>query len=922
MNKDKLKDIFQPSNYEVDLFKQKDFTRKICSNCATNFWTIDPDRTTCGDTPCEGGYQFIGKKTTNLDFHQMLDRITTFFEKHGHTSINPYPTVARWRDDLDFTIASIADFQPWVTNGTLPPPANPLVVPQPCIRFGGDFSDIDNVGRTGRHLTSFIMFGQHSFNSENTPNGYWMDRCIELNFDFLTSVLNIHPNDLTYIEGIWSGGGNFGPNLETFAFGTELVNSVFMQYELLNNQDYREMPLKVIDVGWGLERLSWFSQGTPTIYDAVFGPVQDYLLKETGIQFDSELITKYSKLAGLIDVNEVKDLKMARSNIAKSLGYTLDDLNSQLKEIEALYAIGDHCRTLAFTLADGAIPSNVGGNYNLRTLLRRIFTLNETMKFELDISDLIYRSAQYLSLSFPRVIESSKFASSIVNIEYDRYRSNIEKGEKHVKSLLKQNISLSDKTLVELYTSKGISPETISQIAKNKGINIDIPLDFYQQVENKVTENPSALISTTEFDLELVKDYNTKLLYYDDKPQRNGIGTILAILDTSYIILDKTIFYPIGGGQAEDRGWIISNKNKYEIINVEKYGNAVLHKIAQSTKNLKVGQTIEMELDWDRRLSLMRHHTAVHIVGGAARKILGSHVWQAGADKTPDRGRLDITHWENVSRETLDEIEYVANQVVMENKKIHKHVLDRTTAEEKYGFTIYQGGVVPGKELRIIEIPGIDIEACGGTHAHATGDLGYIRITGSERIQDGIVRITLKAGKQAVGQSQHDYQLLTEASNHFKVTPSELPKTSERFFKEWKDKQKTIDRLSKELVITKVPTLIHNAKLLDNNYKLIVERFDAPQSDLIYLSEQFSINSEKDGNLLAIVVGIYDNRALISISRSKGSDIPHNAIMKKLAPIIGGGGGGKGDVISGGGTKTDQIDFLISESFKIVNEIF
>ena len=159
------------------------------------------------------------------------------------------------------------------------------------------------------------------------------------------------------------------------------------------------------------------------------------------------------------------------------------------------------------------------------------------------------------------------------------------KGEKHVKSLLKQNISLSDKTLVELYTSKGISPETISQIAKNKGINIDIPLDFYQQVENKVTENPSALISTTEFDLELVKDYNTKLLYYDDKPQRNGIGTILAILDTSHIILDKTIFYPIGGGQAEDRGWIISNKNKYEIINVE---NTVMQYFIKLLKLLKI----------------------------------------------------------------------------------------------------------------------------------------------------------------------------------------------------------------------------------------------------------------------------------------------------------------------------------------------
>ncbi|MCH8908894.1 MAG: alanine--tRNA ligase, partial [Candidatus Heimdallarchaeota archaeon] len=153
MDKDELAKIFTPDHYKVELFDVMGHERKTCTNCGSNFWTLDNARETCGDTICEGGYHFIGRKGPNWNFHQTLSQLTSFFEKHGHTKIEPYPVVSRWRDDLEFTIASIADFQPWVTDGILPPPANPLVVPQPCLRFGGDFSDIDNVGRTGRHLS-------------------------------------------------------------------------------------------------------------------------------------------------------------------------------------------------------------------------------------------------------------------------------------------------------------------------------------------------------------------------------------------------------------------------------------------------------------------------------------------------------------------------------------------------------------------------------------------------------------------------------------------------------------------------------------------------------------------------------------------------------------------------------------------------
>ncbi|MHA1260040.1 MAG: alanine--tRNA ligase-related protein [Candidatus Heimdallarchaeaceae archaeon] len=230
ISKEQLKERFSKQDYEVKLFKEKGFVRKQCPICNHYFWTINPEKETCGDTRCSGGYQFLGKKGRNLNFDQTIQSLTKFFTKHGHTAIADYPVVSRWRADMDFTIASIADFQPWVLEGIIDPPANPLVVPQMCIRTGGEFSDIDNIGKTARHLTSFVMFGQHSFNSKKLTDGYWMDRCLDLNFKYLTQELQLRPEEITYVEGIWSGGGNFGPNLEAMAFGSELVNNVFIAY--------------------------------------------------------------------------------------------------------------------------------------------------------------------------------------------------------------------------------------------------------------------------------------------------------------------------------------------------------------------------------------------------------------------------------------------------------------------------------------------------------------------------------------------------------------------------------------------------------------------------------------------------------------------------------------------------------------------
>ena len=284
MTKESLMERFRknPERYwKVELFKQKGFVRKRCSGCGKYFWTLDPDRKLCGDPPCEN-YGFIGQPVTKArwDYVSAWKEFERFFRKRGHSSVPRYPVIDRWRPDLFFTIASIQDFQRLDKgNMVFEYPANPLVVPQVCLRF----PDIQNVGVTGRHHTSFVMSGQHAFGYPG--EGYFKDRCIDLNFEFLNKVMGVPEDELVYVESLWAMPdlSAFGPSMETLSQGLELVNSVFMQFTR-KGSSFRELPIKVIDVGWGHERLVWFTQGTSTGYDAVFGPVIEQLRKKAGFR--------------------------------------------------------------------------------------------------------------------------------------------------------------------------------------------------------------------------------------------------------------------------------------------------------------------------------------------------------------------------------------------------------------------------------------------------------------------------------------------------------------------------------------------------------------------------------------------------------------------------------------------------------------
>ncbi|MBY9000781.1 MAG: alanine--tRNA ligase [Candidatus Heimdallarchaeota archaeon] len=916
ISKEQLKKRFKKEDYQVRLFKEMGFTRKLCPICNHNFWTLIPDKETCGDTRCSGGYQFLGKKGKNLNFDETIRNLTDFFVKHGHTAIKDYPVVSRWRADMDFTIASIADFQPWVIEGIIDPPANPLVVPQMCIRTGGEFSDIDNIGKTARHLTSFVMFGQHAFNSERLTEGYWMDRCIDLNFLYLTEELGLKPEEITYAEGIWSGGGNFGPNLEAFAFGTELVNNVFIAYAF-ENGSVRKLDMQVIDVGWGLDRISWFTQGTPTIYEAIFPNVVNYLQNENGYKVDQNLLLKYSKLSGLLAVEEVKDLKEERIELAKNLGMTYEEMLAILGPQEAIYAIGDHARTLSMTIADGAIPSNVGGGYNLRVLLRRIIALKELYKLEFSIDKLFDLQIDNLSVSFPRVKEHRNDIHKIVDLEVKRYGETKKSGRKLINQLLQKKTEFNFKTLVDLYQNNGINPLMVKELANEREIEIDVPADFYIKLEEYFTEQKKQLKESEQKDeLNIDKEYHTEPLYYSDVYEYEFESKILAVIEKQYLVLEKTLFYPTGGGQVHDTGYIQKENLKFQVVEVIKKGSTILHKLKEAC-DLKKGDLISGKIDFGRRMAIMRHHTAVHVVNNAAREILGRHIWQAGADKTEKKARLDITHYQSISSEDLQKIEMTANKIVFEKRDISKLELNRDEAERDYGFHIYQGGVVPGKTLHIVSIDKWDVEACGGTHLDNTGDIGIIKITGSERIQDGIVRLSILAGEPALKYIQEQENILKESSLILSVEPKILPKTAKRFFNEWKEQKKTIETLTKKVAELQFSNNTTKSEKIAN-LEVFIKETSGEQKELIVQATQ-AVHMYPNG--VSVLVSADNNKVVLVGARNEKLDFDIVKLIRELSKIAGGSGGGKGEVAVGGGPSIDKIPEILEQAKEIIKKM-
>ena len=761
--------------YPVSVLKEEGFSRKKCNACNKMFWSTG-SRDVCGDPACskDESFGFIGKSPAkhSLEYQEVWHKFSKMFKGLGYSPIKRYPTVARWNPTMEFTNASIAAFQPYVISGEATPPANPLVIPQFCFRT----VDIDNVGISGAHNTVFNMIGQHQFVEEKKWDQEKVFRDIH---KWLNVGLGLKNEDLTFHEDSWAGGGNLGCCMEFFSRGCELGNQVYMLYEQ-TDKGVKDLKLKVLDMGMGMERNAWFSQGTNTIYDATFPHVLKKIFAKTGLKYDKELIKKYVPYAGMLNIDEVDDIGKAWKEVASKVGVDVKTLREGVLPLAGAYSVAEHARALLILLGDGALPSNSGQAYNIRVMLRRALGFIDKYDWDLDLNEVCEWHAKDLRVIFPELNKNLGDVRKILDVEVNKYNSTKQKSKQIVAEIVSKG-KTGTKDLLKLYNENGINPEIIREEAERIGKTIEVPDNFYTLLAEMNVEEDKKQVVRKELDINLSGIKPTEVKYYFDY-SLNEFESKVVKVDENFVVLDETYFYPTSGGQLHDVGSI----GKEEVVDVVKEGSIIVHIVKEDSK-LKVGDKVNCVIDKKRRLQLAQHHTGAHVLNAAARRVLGNHINQAGAHKQLDRARLDITHYSALSETETARIEEEANKIISDKIVVNKSFVERGEAENKFGVGIYQGGVVPGKLLRIVEIPGVDVEACGGTHLNNTGEAGRLKILRSSKISDGIVRLEYVAGNAAIMEERMEDSLLSDAAEVLNVSKKGVAIKASEVFKFWKD---------------------------------------------------------------------------------------------------------------------------------------
>jgi alanyl-tRNA synthetase len=941
---------------DLTVFHENGYVRKQCRVTDLWFWTTDQSRDTCGDTS-EDEYTFIGKpliqgyEMRGKDLKDsMREAFLQFFENVEHTRIAPYPVLARWRDDIHLTIASIADFQPHVTSGEVEPPANPLTISQPCIRL----TDVDAVGRSGRHLTTFEMMAHHVFNRpEEGRMFYWMEECVQYCHDMFTKTFGIDSKEITYVENPWCGGGNAGAAVEVIVGGLELATLVFMNLEEhpegdveLKGDRYREMPLQIIDTGYGLERFCWAAAGTPTIYEAIYPDTVEWLKQLSGFENIAkqwpelnldDVLGEMSRLNGIMNIEAGVDGEKLRSIFIERLsqrGHILNEeqFSSITEPLARIYAIPDHLHALCNMLGDGLVPSNAKAGYLARMMARRTLRLRDELGLDVSLSQLAIHHLE-VNLGNSKMKQTKDGLCTILDLEEQKYAEMVRKGGNviltQLRNLNKSSQSIDDEILFTLNDSHGIPPDMVISLAKESGWNsVKLRIGFSAEMAERhalmAKKAATAVIVKKLVDASDSLPF-TKSLYYEDVQQREFDASVLFCgplngddlpEDASHgIILDRTCFYPEGGGQEGDYGTLSTDSNLRNVLDTRTSGSHIVHLVDGA---FEVGDLVHGSLDWDRRKQLMDHHTSVHIVGGAARRILGPHIYQAGANKSVESARLDITHFKRLTRDDLDAIESMANEIIGQVQRTDKTELNRKDADKKYGFDLYQGGAPKGDSIRVLRISDHDVQACGGTHHDEPGQIGSIRVIRSTAVQDGVERLHIVAGQAALNYAREQDELLRRTVDIFGINSEDLPRTAERFFTEWKEQRKRIQHLEAEIVRIKTSGGDDSSYSKDG-VRIVVMESDGDLKQMTKMLKELTLdNSNPTLAILGSRVG--GGKLMIATTEDTIASERYNAVdlLREISPLISGGGGGRPTFAQGGGSNPDGLDDALNEAKNIL----
>lgn len=518
-----------------------------------------------------------------------------------------------------------------------------------------------------------------------------------------------------------------------------------------------------------------------------------YITEKLDVRIDGAVWEKFGPYSCQLNIDEVDDIEATWARLGAEIGVEVPVLKQAITQAKDVYIILDHTRSVLMTVTDGSLPANVGGGGNVRNILRRVFSILEKNGWweKLPMEDFLQVFEMHkkdLEGIFGPFAEYKSF-DDIIKVEFARWKSTDEVQQKNLEKLMKTRktgVLTIDDWIVAMQ-SWGIPADKIAEVSKQP-----VPGNLYYEIaqrQERVAKAPETILYST------VHLPETENLYYQDHNLLNFTSKVVEVFANvldhgkrNILIVDRSAVYPTSGGQQHDTATLTIEgiEEPFRMVNAEKVGKVVLHILDRELPDDVKGRAVSFSINGERRSQLRAHHTGTHIVFASCRKVLGPHVWQNGAKKTIEGAHLDITHYKGVTKEEERAIENEANRIINNCHTINKYFMNKADAEKQFGFHLYQGGIVPGNSLRVVNIEGVDTEACCGTHCDNTAEVGWIRVVKSQRISDGIVRLYYVAQERAIQVLNEEHDILQKLCDQWGVDPTQIVPTASRFFNEYK----------------------------------------------------------------------------------------------------------------------------------------
>ncbi|MGD9160406.1 MAG: alanine--tRNA ligase [Desulfobacteraceae bacterium] len=877
-----------------------------------------------------------------MNHKEIRRKYLDFFKDKDHEIVSSSSLIPRDDPTLLFTNAGMVQFK-GLFLGEEKRDYTRAVTSQKCVRAGGKHNDLENVGYTARHHTFFEMLGNFSFGDyfkeeaiawawELLLDGYKLDRdklyitiykdddeaheiweneigvpasrIIRLgkkdNFWAMGDTGPCGPcSEIHFDQGEAAGCSNpdCGPGCDCDRY-LEIWNLVFTQFDRDKSGKLTPLPRPNIDTGMGLERITAVIQGVKNNYDTDL--------------FSSPII-------------RLEDLSSKR--YGENEKYNL-----------SFRVISDHARAAAFLIGDGIMPSNEGRGYVLRRIIRRairygqVLGLKDTFFHSVADSVIDAMGDHYHELEVSRsyikgvlVNEEKRFADTLF-YSMKMLNDEIEKIKADRRTVIPGELAF------KLYDTYGLSVDIVEDVARDEGLKID--MDAYEN--SMSTQRNQSRESWKGSGEEKIPEIYKKLtsegiagnfIRHQEGDFRSKVAAILRDGDTApeacegdevEIILESTPFYGESGGQVGDKGRLSSDSVEIMVTNTKKTGDLIVHICRVENGSLSAGDDVYAKVDYDRRKAIQANHTATHLLHSALREILGDHVKQAGSLVSPERLRFDFSHFTQVEKEKLMEVESLVNAHIRENHSVATEEMTREEASKTGAMAIFEERY--GAKVRVVSVgDGVSMELCGGTHTRTTGEIGFFKIVSEGAVAANVRRIEAVTGKAAVEYVQSLDNAMKETAGILKTAPDQVREKIDQILKDLKQKDTEIETLKSKILSKESGDILSGLQEI-NGVNVLTKELDSlsPKELRDYVDK---IRDKLESGIIVLGSKIEGKVMLIcAVTNDLTKQYNAGKIIKEMSEIVGGKGGGRPDMAQGGGSDPQKLPQALESIRKIINQ--